>query len=188
VALPTAILVIAALIPPITAAWPPTVTFPNEIGTLVTDDGELTVDWMPSAEDQTEISVRRWRADGTVVELGRAAAYPTDVDDTHVFSGNDFVMVCDTADGPVRYLFGAVAARQPSYPAPPVTLNSYKGPPAIGARFEHGLYVVVLAAGTVDADAAITLFRSNGASRRTAGAFDDAVRYGRQQPSGCFVA
>lgn len=188
VALVTAAFVLAMLIPPIAAVWPPTLTFPNEIGTLVTEDGEITVDWMPSAEDQTEISVRRWRADGTVLELGRAASYPSDVDDTHVFSANDFVMVCETPNGPVRYLFGAVATRQRSLPAEAVTLNSYKGPAAMGARFEHGLYIVILAAGALSADARITIYRSNGVSSRTAGVFDDAVRFGRRQASGCFIA
>ena len=188
VALVTAVFVLAALVPPIAAVWPPTVTFTNEIGTLVTDDGELTVDWIPSPDDQTEISVRRWRADGTVVELGRAATYPSDVDDTHVFSNNDFVMICDSADGPVRYMFGAVATRQPYFPAPPVTLNSYKGPAATGARFEHDLYLVMLVAGVIDPDATVQLFRSDGVSSRGTGVFDDAVRFGRRQASGCFVA
>ena len=43
VALITAAFVLAMLIPPIASVWPPTLTFANEIGTLVTEDGEITV-------------------------------------------------------------------------------------------------------------------------------------------------
>jgi hypothetical protein len=178
VALATVLFVAAQLVPPLAGALrPPAIRFDTEVESLVTPAGELTIDWDDSGSS-IGLLVRRWQPDGTAIILGMIP----------VGSNEDFGMVCDADTGNPRHLlFGATRERDVS--GEPGELTGYDGPPAVGARFKAGMYLVVLEAGDLDPATEITLRRTTRLTVRRASLFDDVVRYGKQEPaSGCFVA
>lgn len=130
--------------------------------------------------------VVRLTAAGGTTELGRLDLPPVALDSNSSWAGI-FTLVCPQPGGSIvnGYFFGHISIFKSALStAEPV----FDAPPGAGRIASDGLYLYALSPGPVESGAPFAIrFEGDGVVGDSTAAFDDALRSGIRQPSGCYA-